>query len=83
MVNDRYRASLLAVNHFLTQESTTFYTIQKLPNFLLEIMTLVSSANITGSDKVCIVGGRLFMYIMKSKGLTTDPWRTPSLKNGE
>jgi hypothetical protein len=40
-------------------------------------MTLVSSANIMGSDKLFIVGGRSFMYIMKSKGPRIDPWGTP------
>jgi hypothetical protein len=40
-------------------------------------MTLVSSAYIMGSVKVFIVGGRSFMYIMKSKGPTIDPWGTP------
>jgi hypothetical protein len=44
--------------------------------FLLEIMILVSSANM-GSVKVFIVGGRLFMYIMKSKDPRIDSWRTP------
>jgi hypothetical protein len=40
-------------------------------------MTLVSTANIMGSDTVFIVTGRSFMYIMKSKGPRTDPWETP------
>jgi hypothetical protein len=37
----------------------------------------VSSANIMGSVKVFIVfivGGRSFMYIIKSKGHRIDPW---------
>jgi hypothetical protein len=46
---------------------------QKSSHFLVEIMTLVSSANIMGFYKVFIVGGRSFMYIMKSKGTRTDP----------
>jgi hypothetical protein len=51
-----------------------FDVAQKSSKFLLEIMTLVSSANIMGSVKififfiVFIVGGRSFMYIIKSKG---------------
>jgi hypothetical protein len=49
-----------------------FDVIQKSSNFLLEIITLVSSSNIMGSDKVFIVGGRLFIYIMKSKGPRVD-----------
>jgi hypothetical protein len=36
-------------------------------------MTLVSSANIMGSDEIFIVGGRSFIYIMKSKGPRVDP----------
>jgi hypothetical protein len=40
-------------------------------------MTLVSSANIMGSDKEFIVGGRSFMYIMKSKGRRINAQETP------
>jgi hypothetical protein len=53
--------------------------VQKSSNFLPEIMALVSSANIMVSDKVFIVGGRSFMYIMKSKGPRIHPWGTPSV----
>jgi hypothetical protein len=53
-----------------------FDLAQKSSKFLLEIMTLVSSANM-GSVKVFIVGGKSFMYIMKSKGPRIDPWGTP------
>jgi hypothetical protein len=35
--------------------------MQKSSKFLLEIMTLVSSANIMGIAKVFIVGGRSFI----------------------
>jgi hypothetical protein len=45
--------------------------VWKSSNFLLEIMTLVSSANIVTSDKKLIVG-RSFMCIMKNKGPNTD-----------
>jgi hypothetical protein len=51
-----------------------FDIAQKSSKFLLEIMTLVSSANIMSSVKVFIAGGRSFMYIMKSKGSRIDPW---------
>jgi hypothetical protein len=37
----------------------------------------VSSANKMGSEKVFIVGGRSFIYIMKSKGPKIDPCGTP------
>jgi hypothetical protein len=50
--------------------------LQKSSNFLLDIVTLVSSANM-GSDKVFIVEGRSFTYIMKSKGPRIDPYGTP------
>lgn len=39
-------------------------------------MTVTSSANITGSDKMFILTGRLFTYIMKNKGPRSDPWGT-------
>jgi hypothetical protein len=57
-----------------------FDDAQKSSKFLLEIMTLVSSENIMGSVKVFIifiVGGRSFMYIIKSKGPRIDPYGTP------
>lgn len=40
-------------------------------------MTLLPSVNIMGSDKAFIFGGRLFMYITKSKGLGIYLWETP------
>jgi hypothetical protein len=40
-------------------------------------MTLVSSTYIMGYDNICIVEGRSFMYVMKSKGPKIDPWGTP------
>jgi hypothetical protein len=52
-------------------------TVEELSNFLLEIITLVSSANKMGSDKVFIVGGRSFIYIMKCKDPKIDHWGTP------
>jgi hypothetical protein len=48
----------------------------KSSNFLPAIVTLVSSANIMGFDKVFIVGGRSFICTMKSKGPRIDPWGT-------
>jgi hypothetical protein len=50
---------------------------QKLLKFLLEIITLVSSANIVGSDELLIVGGRLFICIIGTKVSETDPCQTP------
>jgi hypothetical protein len=49
-----------------------FDTVEKSSKFLPEIITLVSSANKVGSDKVFIGGGRSFMYIKKSKGPKID-----------
>jgi hypothetical protein len=39
-------------------------------------MTLVVSANKTGSDTEFILRGRSFIYIMNNTGPKTDPWRT-------
>jgi hypothetical protein len=44
------------------------FDIAEKSKFLLEIIILVSSVNKMGSDKVLNVGGRSFIYIMKSKG---------------
>jgi hypothetical protein len=57
--------------------------VEKLSKFLLEIITLVSSVNKMGSDKVFIFGGMSFIYIyiykyiMKSKGPKIHPSVTP------
>jgi hypothetical protein len=51
--------------------------MQKSYKFLLEIMMLVSSANIMGIAKVFIVGGRSFIQIMKSKGHKINTCGTP------
>lgn len=45
--------------------------------FLLEMMTLVSSVIIMGSDKLFIVGQKSFMYIMKRKGPRINLYGTP------
>jgi hypothetical protein len=47
-------------------------TLEKSSKFLLEIITLVSSASKMGSDKVLTVGDRLF-YIMNAKALKMTP----------
>jgi hypothetical protein len=51
--------------------------VEKSSKFLPEIIILVSSANEMGSVKVFIVGGRSFIYIMKSKGPKFNPWEIP------
>jgi hypothetical protein len=43
------------------RERTLFDSIQNSTKFLLEIMTLESSENIMGIDKVFIVGGNSFI----------------------
>jgi hypothetical protein len=53
-----------------------FDIVEKSSKLLLEIITLVSPANKMGSDRVFIVGGRSFIYIMKNKGPKIDPWGT-------
>jgi hypothetical protein len=69
--------NLLDVSNLLTLERTVFDIVEKSSKFLLEIITLVSSENTVGSDKLFIVGGRSFIYIKKSKGPKFDPWVTP------
>jgi hypothetical protein len=54
-----------------------FDLVEKSSTFLLEIVTLVSSVNKMVSDEILIVGGRSFIYVMKSKGPKIDPWGTP------
>jgi hypothetical protein len=51
---------LLAANHSIIRERTRFDVVEKSLNLLLEIMTLVSSANI-GSAKECLLNGRPFV----------------------
>jgi hypothetical protein len=49
-------------------ERTKFDTEQKSSKFLLEIMTLVSSATNIGCDTEFILRGRSFTYIMNNRG---------------
>jgi hypothetical protein len=56
---------------------TKFDNEQKSSKFLLEIMTLVSSANNIRSDIELILRGRSFIHIMNNKGPRIDPWETP------
>jgi hypothetical protein len=48
--------------------------VEESSKFLLEIITLVSSATEMGPDKLLIVGGRSLIYIMKSNRPKLDPW---------
>ena len=63
----------LVANHLFIWERIKFDTEQKSLKFLLEIMTLVSSANNTGSDKEFNLSGRSFIYFMNNKGSRIDP----------
>jgi hypothetical protein len=45
---------------------------------MLEIITLLSSANTIGSDMEFILRGRSFIYIMNNRGPGIDPWRKPN-----
>ena len=56
---------------------TKFNSEQKSLKFLLEITTLVSSANNTGSDIEFILTRRSFIYIVNNRGPRIDPWGTP------
>jgi hypothetical protein len=64
---------MLDVNHLLILERSVFDIVEKPSTFLPEIITLVSSVNKMGSDKVFIIGGRSFIYIKKNKGPKFDP----------
>jgi hypothetical protein len=54
-----------------------FDNAEKSSKLFLEMITLVSSANKIGSDKIFIVGGRSFTNNMKSKSPKIDPYGTP------
>jgi hypothetical protein len=56
---------------------TKFDTEQKSSKFLLQIMTLMSSANNIGSDIEFVLRGRSFIYIMNNRGPRIDPWGAP------
>jgi hypothetical protein len=72
----KFRTKLLATNHLIT-ETTKFNNEQKSLKFLLEIMTLVSSANNTGSDTEFNLKGMSFIHIMSNRGPRIYPWETP------
>jgi hypothetical protein len=72
-----FRTKLLVANRVIIRQRTKFDTEQKSLKFLLEIMTLVSSANNTGSDTEFILRGRSFIYIMNNRGPRNYPWGTP------
>jgi hypothetical protein len=73
------RFKLLAANRLITCERTKFDTEETSLKFLLEIMTLVSSANNNGSHIQFILRRRSFQYIMNYIGPIIDHWGTPCL----
>jgi hypothetical protein len=66
-VLSNFRTELLATNHLIIQERTKFNNEQKFLKFLLEIKTLLSSANNIGSDTEFILRGRSFIYIYNAQ----------------
>jgi len=80
-VLSRLKTNLLPANQLLLDREICL-TLQKSSNFLLQIMTLVSSASMSYNKEV-ILSGRSFMYIMSSKdprinALVTPCFNTPS-----
>ena len=59
-VLSKFRTKLIAANHLIVRERNKFDEHKSL-TFLLEIMTLVSSVNNTGSDTEFILRGRSFI----------------------
>jgi hypothetical protein len=75
-ISSKFRTKLFAANHFIIKERTQHDTVQKSSKFLLEITTLVSSANNIVSNTEFIFRGRTFTNIMNNKGCRIDPWGT-------
>jgi len=67
-VLSKFRSDLLAADHLMTWEKTKFDIEQKCSKFLLDIMTLVSSANCAGCDTVFVVRGSHNLCILRTKG---------------
>lgn len=74
-VLSRPRTNLLSANHSLFDTEIRL-TLQKSSNFLLQIMTLVSSASMISNNEF-MLSGISFMYITNSKGPRIDPLVTP------
>jgi hypothetical protein len=76
LVLSKFRNKLLAANHVTVRQRTKFDNEQKSSTLLLEIMTLISSANKTGSDKEFILWGRSFIQTMNKRGPRIYAWGT-------
>ena len=46
---------------------------------ILDINTLVSSANMVASEGLLISPGKLSMYVLNNSSSRTEPWGTPCL----
>jgi len=69
----KFRTKLLAPNHLIIQERIIFDTEQKSLKFLLEIMTLLTSAYNIDSDTEFIRRGSSVINIMNKRGPRVDP----------
>jgi hypothetical protein len=76
-VLSKFITKLLAVCHLIIQEGTKLDTEHKSLKFLLEIVTLVSSANNIVFNTEFIFRGRSFIYVLNNTGPRIDPWGTP------
>jgi hypothetical protein len=56
-----FKTNLLAENHSLILARTSFAVVENSIRFLLEIVTLVSSANNIGSAREFILNGKSFI----------------------
>jgi hypothetical protein len=70
-VLSKFRTKLTAANHLIVRDRNKFDE-HKSSTFLLEIMTLVSSANNVGSDTEFNLSGRSFILVINKKGPRTD-----------
>ena len=66
-VLSNFRTELLTGNHLIVQERTKFNTKQKSLKFLLEIKTVVSSANNIDSNTEFILRGMSPVHIMNKE----------------
>jgi len=74
LIISKFGTKLLVANHLIMWQRTKFDTEQKSSKFLLEIMTLVSSANNIDFDTGFILRGRSFICIMNNRVPRIDPW---------
>jgi hypothetical protein len=54
----KFKVNFFGATHLLIRDTNLFDYMQTSPKFLLEFMTLVSSANIIGAVRVFIVGAK-------------------------